>query len=377
MQEIKTSVIGSVFVIFAIFGLISVNYENPLVSVEYATAQQNITSNLEKDFTSQVSTMIRNVRDSVVGIILPSTSEENLGPDYIYDGSGFVYKKVGDKAYIVTNDHVVSDYENEIVGVHFIDNGALFEANVTSTDPVADIAVLEITMGSNQTTDSPIEPLTLANSSEIRQGQQVLAIGSPSPTDTSIPNIVTSGIISKTAYTFEDEGGKIIGAVVIDVPIVGGNSGGPLLNMEGEVIGMVAAGDDVQCCSYAIPSNTIKQIVPVLIEDEEYIHPWIGLIPHSLGITEYTRLANVEGVGIHSIERDGPAHLAGLKGSTVNQFGELQIGDIITAVDGKPTATAEEFEQYIDQNKMAGESVELTISRNGTIQDVTITLGGL
>jgi serine protease Do len=131
MQEIKTSVIGSVFVIFAIFGLISVNYENPLVSVEYATAQQNITSNLEKDFTSQVSTMIRNVRDSVVGIILPSTSEENLGPDYIYDGSGFVYKKVGDKAYIVTNDHVVSDYENEIVGVHFIDNGALFEANVT------------------------------------------------------------------------------------------------------------------------------------------------------------------------------------------------------------------------------------------------------
>jgi S1-C subfamily serine protease len=373
MQEIKTYVIGSVFVIFATFGIISVNYDNPFVGVEYATAQQNITSNLEKDFTSQVLAMIGNLRDSVVGIILPSTSEENLGPNYIYDGSGFVYEIEGDKTYVVTNEHIVSDYENEIVGVHFIDNGALFEANVTSTDPVADIAVLEITMGSNQTT-SPIEPLTLVNSSEIRQGQRVLAICSPFPTDASIPNIVTSGVISKPAYTYDDEDGKIIGAIVIDVPIVGGNSGGPLLNMEGEVIGMVAAGDDVQCCSYAIPSNTIKQIVPVLIEDEEYLHPWIGLIPQTLGITESTRLANVEGVGIHSIERDGPAHLAGLKGSTVNQFGELQIGDIITAVDGKPITTAEEFEQYIDQNKMAGEDVELTISRNSTIQDSIITL---
>jgi S1-C subfamily serine protease len=256
-----------------------------------------------------------------------------------------------------------------------IDNGALFEANVTSTDPVADIAVLEIIMDFNQTTGTPIEALTLANSSEIRQGQQVFAIGSPFPSDASIPNTVTSGIISNPAYTFDDDSGKIIGAVVIDVPTVDGNSGGPLLNTEGEVIGMVAAGDnDVQCCSYAIPSNTIKQIVPVLIEDEEYLHPWIGLIPQTLGITESARLANVEGVGIHSIERDGPALLAGLKDSTVNQFGELQIGDIITAVDGKLITTAEKFEQYIDQNKMAGEDVELTISRNGTIQDTTITL---
>jgi hypothetical protein len=78
--------------------------------------------------------------------------------------------------HVTANEHVISDYENEIVDVHFIDNGALFEANVTSTDPEADIAVLEITLDSNQTTSSPIEPLILANSSEIRQGQQVLAI---------------------------------------------------------------------------------------------------------------------------------------------------------------------------------------------------------
>lgn len=190
----KTYVVGLVFVIFATLGLITVNDANPFAGVEYAIAQQNITSNFEKDFTSQASAKIGNVRDSVVGIILPSTSEENLGPNYIYDGSGFVYEIEGDKAYVVTNEHVVSDYENEIVDVHFIDNGALFEANVTSTDPVADIAVLEIIMDSNQITGGPIEPLTLANSSEIRQGQQVFAIGSPFPTDASIPNIVTSGV---------------------------------------------------------------------------------------------------------------------------------------------------------------------------------------
>jgi serine protease Do len=127
--------------------------------------------------------MIEDVRDSVVGIILPG---ENLGANYEYDGSGFVYNVDDNKAYIITNEHVISDYVNETVDAHFIDNGDLFEANVTRTDPVADIAILEITLDSNRTT-TPIEPLTLANSSDIRQGQQVFAIGSPFPTDESIP----------------------------------------------------------------------------------------------------------------------------------------------------------------------------------------------
>jgi S1-C subfamily serine protease len=318
--------------------------------------------------------MIENVRDSVVGIILPGV---NLGPNYEYDGSGFVYDVEDDIVYLITNEHVISDLsENETVDVHFIDNGALFEANVTGADSVADIAVLEVTLDSNQTTSSsPIEPLILANSSDIRQGQQVFAIGSPFLTDASIPNAVTSGVISKPFYTFEDEEDKIIGAIASDVPIVGGNSGGPLLDMDGEVIGMIVAGDDdIQCCSYAIPSNTLNQIGPVLIEEGEYSHPSIGLTPQTLGIGGSAMPAELKGVAVHSIEKNGTAHKVELIGSTFNQFGEQDIGDIITAVDGRSITTAEEFEAYIDQNKSVGDDVELTIYRNGTTLQIPVTL---
>lgn len=349
--------------------VVTVSSGNPLTSIEYVIAQQNATDNLEQDL-SPIATMIENVRDSVVGIILPG---ENLGPDYEYDGSGFVYDVDDDKAYVITNEHVISGYENEIVDVHFIDNDALFEANVTSTDPVADIAVVEITLDSNQTTSSPIEPLTLANSSEIRQGQQVFAIGSPFPTDASIPNTVTSGIISKPLHTIEyDEDGTILGAIVTDAPILGGNSGGPLLNMTGAVIGMMTTSDDGEpCCSYAIPSNTISYVVPTLLKDRKYEHPWIGLTPRTLPSTSDE---DMKGVSVYSIEEDGPAHEAGLRGSTVNQFGELQMGDMITAVDGRPITTADEFATYIDQNKSVGDDVELTIYRNGTTRQITVTL---
>jgi S1-C subfamily serine protease len=363
--------------ICSILPVVAISNGNPLASFEHVIAQQNATDNLEQD-SSPIPTMIDNVRASVVGIILPNTLEENLGTNYEYDGSGFVYDVEDDIVYVITNEHVISDLsENETVDVHFIDNGALFEANVTGADSVADIAVLEVTLDSNQTTSSsPIEPLTLANSSDIHQGQQVFAIGSPFPTDASIPNLVTSGIISKSSYTYEDEEGGIIGAIVSDVPIVGGNSGGPLLNADGAVIGMIASGDedDVQCCSYAIPSNTLKQIVPVLIENGEYSRPSIGFTPQTLAMDESTMPAEQKGIAIHSIERGGPADEAGLVGSTINQFGELQIGDIITVVDGKPIATAEEFEAYIVQNKVTGEDVDLTVSRNGTIDNTTITL---
>ena len=364
----------------SLLSIVAISNDNPLASIEYVMAQQNATDNLEQD-SSLISTMIENVRDSVVGILLPGTLEENPGPDYEYDGSGFVYEVVNDRVYVITNDHVISDlsdYENETVNVHFIDNGTLFEANIIGTNPEADIAVLEITMDYNQTANNPVEPLTLANSSEIRQGQQVFAIGSPAPSDTSIPNLVTSGIISKPSYTYEDEEGGIIGAIVSDVATVGGNSGGPLLDVEGMVIGMIAAGDDeddeINCCTYAIPSNTLKQIVPVLIDSGEYSQPSIGLTPQTIATDEFTIPDEQKGIAIHSIEKNGPAHEAGLEGNTINQFGESQIGDIITAVDGKSIATAEEFEAYIDQNKVAGEDVNLTVYRNGTIDNIIVTL---
>jgi S1-C subfamily serine protease len=123
IQKIRIPILGLVVLTFVILGLITVSESNyPLVGTEFAIAQQNATFNSEQNSTSSIPTMIENVRDSVVGILLPG---ENLDPNYEYDGSGFVYDVDDDKAYVITNEHVVSNYENETVDVHFIDNGAL------------------------------------------------------------------------------------------------------------------------------------------------------------------------------------------------------------------------------------------------------------
>jgi S1-C subfamily serine protease len=159
---------------------------------------------------------------------------------------------------------------------------------------------------------------------------------------------------------------------VTDAPILSGNSGGPLLNMTGAVIGMMTTSDDGEpCCSFAIPSNTISHIVPTLIKFHKYEHPWIGLTPRTLpSISD----EDIKGVSVYSIDEGGPAHEERLRGSTVNQFGKLQMGDMITAVDGRPITSADEFETYIDQNKSVGDGVELTIYRNGTTQQKTVIL---
>jgi serine protease Do len=141
--------------------------------------------------------------------------------------------------------------------------------------------------------------------------------------------------------------------------------------MTGAVIGMMTTSDDGEpCCSYAIPSNTINYIVPTLIENGKYEHTWIGLTPNTLFTTD----EDIKGVSVYSIDEGGPADMEEIRGSTVNQFGEIDLGDIITAIDGKPITTADEFEAYIVQNKSVGDDVELTIYRNGTTQQIPVTL---
>ncbi len=337
-------------------------------TIQYATSIEGLLTE-----SANVPYVISNVSDSVVGIVIPSIAEAiPVGANPAFDGSGFVYDKEGNVSHIVTNEHVVSGFEEESLYVYFQD-GSRYTASVIGTDPIADIAVLEIIWNVSKL----LQPLTIGNSSNIQVGEEVIAIGNPFIGE-SYANLATKGIISKLRVEAEsgDESGKILDAIVTDTVIAGGSSGGPLINNQGQVVGMTTASDDAQCCTYAVPSNAISRIVPVLIEKEEYIHPSIGLIPITLNSDPEVREAvpeNIQGVIVDTIKRDGPAHKAGLRGSIVDEFGELNFGDIITAIDGKPIKSADEFNAVIDEHSV-GDSVVLTLYRNGTLQSTIATL---
>lgn len=339
-------------------------------TIQYATSIEGLLTK-----SASLPDVINNLSNSVVGVVIPSLAEAIPGANPAFDGSGFVYDKDGKISYIVTNEHVVSGFEEEPLYVYFQD-GSRYEASVIGTDPVSDIAVLQIIWNASKS----LQQLTMGNSSNLQVGEEVIAIGNPFITE-SYANLVTKGIISKLgveAETGDDFGlsTKILDAIVTDTVIAGGNSGGPLINNQGQVIGMTTASDDAQCCTYAVPSNTISRIVPVLIEGEVYIHPSIGLIPVTLNSDPIARESvpeNIQGVIVDTLKAEGPAHRAGLRGSTVDEFGEVKFGDIITAIDGKPVISEDGFNAVIDQHSV-GDSVNLTLYRNGTLQDVIATL---
>jgi S1-C subfamily serine protease len=322
-----------------------------------------------------IDKILKNVENSVVGII----TERNDGPNLEFDGTGFVYDAGEDIPYIVTNSHVVED--NERVDVSFID-GSVYRAEVKGIDPQGDIAVLQFIGNVTNQQEQPPSPLLIGNSSELQVGEQVIAIGNPFLSDQSFANLLTTGVISKLGveYLQDDEfgTGSILNAIVTDAAIAEGNSGGPLLNLKGEVIGMnTASDDDTPCCTYAIPSNTIKHIVPTLIESGGYNHPWIGLTPVTLNADPQARQSipsNIQGVIVSSIDRGGPADKAKLKGSIINQFDEREGGNIIIAIDGEPITTADEFNAYIDEHKSVGDEVDLSIYRNGKPLNMPVTV---
>jgi S1-C subfamily serine protease len=245
-----------------------------LIPVQEAVSQQ------EQQLSADA--IFKMVEKSVVGITTPETIEEEEGDDsdsdLIYDGSGFVYAKEDENiVQIVTNEHVVED--SDTVRVTFSD-GSTYTANVLGSDFQEDIAVLEIIMNASTTQQQPPKPLAIGNSSELQIGEPAIAIGYPFIGEQSFSNLLTSGVISDIGIEvrgFEDEEDEededippILNAIVTDAATADGNSGGPLFNIQGQVIGMTTAGDeDSPCCTYAIPSNTITRVVPMLVENGE------------------------------------------------------------------------------------------------------------
>lgn len=279
-------------------------------------------------------------------------------------GSGFL---VDTQGHVVTNNHVVAGQNR--VRVLF---SGLFETpgEVIGTDPDSDLAVVRVA-------DIPpgVQPLRLGDSDQLQVGQLTIAIGNPLGQDRT----VTSGIVSALGRTLaETPGGFSIGGIVqTDAAINPGNSGGPLLNAQGEVIGVNTAIATIpdrfggqqasQGIGFAVPVNLVKKVVPALIEQGRYEHPYLGIAigePITTFVAQQQGLPS-PGLPISPNDRNGPAFQAGLRDTA-----------ILVAVDGQPVASGDDLISYLEIQTQPGDTVTLTIVQaNGERIDLPVTVG--
>ena len=327
---------------------------------------------------SPLTVLFKNVENSVVQITSKvSTTNNNiiingspLESESSRLGSGFVYDTSGR---IITNNHVVDGSDK--VDVRFID-GNIYTAKVVGTDKFNDIAVLQIT---DDIKDETLVPLPLANSDDLEVGQQIVAIGNPF----GLSDTMTTGIISQVGRLLpnRDAGFSISGVIQTDTAINPGNSGGPMLNLSGQVIGINTAiqstTGEFSGIGFAVPSNTIKRVVPALIEKGHYDNPWLGVagttltpdISKQLGLEK-----NYHGVVITTVVEDGPAQKAGIKEAVYNAERKLRGADVIIALDDKGIKDIDDLILYISENKSVGDNLLLKINRDGKIIEITAQL---
>ena len=275
-------------------------------------------------------------------------------------GSGFVWD---DKGHIVTNYHVIED--GDIFNIT-LPNQEQRQARLVGKEPNKDIAVLRC-MGDM----SGIEPLRIGSSGDLRVGQKVVAIGNPFGFD----HTVTTGIVSALGRNIIGAGGVTIRDMVqTDASINPGNSGGPLLDSRGELIGMntmIASPTGAYSgIGFAVPVDTIKKIVPQIIQHGKVIRPGLGV---SILQDRYARRWGIEGVAIVSVLEGSPADRAGLKGIQRDRYGRIYLQDVIVAIDNIPLKSYDDYYNTLD-NFSIGQRVTLTVRRNDKERKVPFTL---
>ena len=297
--------------------------------------------------TGSVAKVYEQARDAVVEITVTASGQSDPfgAPSGTSEaqGSGFVYDEDG---HIVTNAHVVDGAES--VEVRFA-NGETRTATVVGTDPSTDLAVLGV-----DAEPSLPEPLELADSSAVEVGDGVVAIGSPF----GLENTVTSGIVSALGRSMVAPNGyTIAGSIQTDAAINHGNSGGPLLDLQGRVIGVNAqiasesGGSDG--VGFAIPSNTVESIVEQLVDGGAVRHAYLGV---AVGESD-------EGVAITEVRSGGPAEDAG-----------LEVGDVVVSVAGTTVDEPAELQAAVD-GRSPGDEIELAVLRDGERRSLTVRLG--
>jgi S1-C subfamily serine protease len=292
-------------------------------------------------------------------------------------GSGFVFD---DQGHIVTNFHVVENAEELIVTMA---DGSNHGAELVGEDPSTDLAVIRIDPG---TVPNMPPLLPLAEPNMQRVGQFVIAIGNPF----GLQGTLTIGVISSLGRVIESPNGRFIGeAIQTDAAINPGNSGGPLLDLDGQVIGVnsqiVSPSGSSAGIGFAVPVATVRRIVPQIIAQGRYAHPYLGIQTLDIGPNqaEFLRQQGMDvpvdqGLLVVAVVPGGPAEQAGVRGGNETvQVGNVEVplgGDIITAIDDQPVASLQDLTVYLEDRTQVGDTVTLTIARGGETQQVPVTL---
>lgn len=278
-----------------------------------------------------------------------SHDERSTTDQPLSSGSGFIWDSDG---HVITNAHVVADGTSFTVS---FSDGTTVDATLVGKDVYADIAVLQVELKDGQTLPAVAK---IGTSDDVAAGQGVVAIGSPYG---ELTNTVSDGIVGATGRTLPSSAGvyDLTDLIQHDAPIYPGNSGGPLLNLQGEVIGInVATLQDTQTgqtsgIGFAISIDSVSGLISDIIDNGSVDRPYLGI---------KSQVTESGGQGVVQVESDGPA------------AGVLQRGDLITAIDGKDIGFDNAFLNELFTHS-AGDSVDLTIQRDGHTQTVTITLG--
>ena len=365
-------VIATIGIAFAVFVMLSSTSEIP--NTELIVSNGN---NLETvgDITSiQASSgfslieIFEKTEESVVQVNVRAADGTSKPGNM---GSGFVYS---DKGYIITNNHVVDDAGK--VTVTFLD-GESYTAKIIGTDPDLDLAVLKVEVGATY-----LQPIPIGDSSQLKVGEQITAIGNPF----GLSGSMTSGIISQIGRLLpQDSGYSIPDVIQTDAAINPGNSGGPLLNMNGEVVGIntaiQSATGEFTGVGFAVPSNTVKKVVPILIEEGVFHHPWMGISGSDVDpdLAKVRELNSSKGFLIATVVEGSPAEDAGLQGITVTKEidgREYALdGDIIVKIDDKVVRKISDILIHLQREKSIGDEMVMTVNRDGTLIEVILVLG--
>ena len=294
-------------------------------------------------------------------------------------GSGFIWDTKGN---IVTNNHVVDGATK--IQVTFSD-GTTVPATVVGTDPYSDLAVIKVDVSSDL-----LEPVTMADSTQVKVGEIAIAIGNPFGFEGSMTvgnvsglgrNLPSSQVDQNSGATY-----SIPDIIQTDASVNPGNSGGVLVNDQGEVIGVPSAIESASGSSsgigFAIPAEIVVKVVPSLISTGKYDHPYLGISGNNMtpDIAQAMDLpTNTRGALVQQLSPGGPSDKAGLQPSTtsvtINGVEGTVGGDVITAIEGQPVKNMADIIAYLAIHTQVGQTVNLTVLRDGQTQTVEVTLG--
>ena len=354
-----------IFAVFVSFNSITNNDSGELIVTngDYGETVGEVTG-IERSYEYSLIDIFEKSEASIVQVsVVRGESDGGMG-------SGFVYS---DEGYVITNQHVVQDAER--VMITFLD-GEAYIGNVIGTDRDLDIAVVKV-----EPTNTYLQPIKIGDSSKLKVGEKIAAIGNPF----GLSGSMTSGIVSQMGRLLPQETGYSIPDVIqTDAAINPGNSGGPLINMKGEVVGINtaihSATGEFSGIGFAVPANTVKKVVPVLIQDGEFKHPWMGISGTDVDpeLAEVRGLNSSKGFLVVSVIEGSPAETAGLLGVTETKETDGREfaldGDIILSIDGETVRKISDILVHLQREKSVGDEMVLSVNRGGEILELTMVL---